>query len=256
MAEVQFKVENGVAFVTLTRPPANALARSVMDELDDCFETVYKDNSIRAVVLHGEGRFFAAGADIKEFTDVKDDAEFAKLGKKGQDTFAKIENSPKPVIAAIHGAALGGGLELALACHIRFAAEGTKLGLPELNLGLIPGFGGTQRLPRLIGQPKALELMLTSKPLSADEALSVGLVNYVTKEETLLEEAGKLANVIASKSPLTVQRALELVSLSALESDEGFQKELDFFGEVFKREDRKEGVQAFIDKRKPVFTGK
>src|SRR6478609_6898348 len=131
MEHVKWKVEDGVAIVTLTRPPANALSRGVMAELNEIFENVYKDQEIKAVVLHGEGRFFAAGADIKEFTEVKDEQEFAQLGRIGQETFTKIEQSPKPVIAAIHGAALGGGLELALACHIRLAAKGTKLGLPE-----------------------------------------------------------------------------------------------------------------------------
>lgn len=255
MAETKWKVENGVAVITLNRPPANALARSVMDELEDHFEKVYNDESIKCVVIHGEGRFFAAGADIKEFIDVEDGHEFAELGKKGQDTFFKIENAPKPVIAAIHGAALGGGLELAMACHIRIAAEGTKLGLPELNLGLIPGFGGTQRLPKLIGKAKALELMLTSKSIKAEEALMFGLINQVSKEEELLKDVMTIATNIAAKSPLTVRRTLELVATSDGHHEEGFTKELECFGEVYMQDDRKEGVQAFLEKREPRFQG-
>ncbi|MFB4210724.1 enoyl-CoA hydratase [Shouchella sp. JSM 1781072] len=255
MENVAWKVEDGVAVVTLTRPPANALSRAVMAELDEIFENVYKDEEIKVVVLNGEGRFFAAGADIKEFTDVKDDQEFAQLGRTGQETFSKIENAPKPVIAAIHGAALGGGLELALACHIRLTAKGTKLGLPELNLGLIPGFGGTQRLPKLIGKAKATELMLTSEPIGAEEAYLLGLVNHVVPEEELFSHAMSLARVIATKSPLTVEKTLSLVHESDNELTVGLEKERDAFAEVFKREDRKEGVQAFLEKRKPVFNG-
>ncbi|SDC25456.1 enoyl-CoA hydratase [Shouchella lonarensis] len=256
MSYTAWKVEDGIAWITLNRPPANALARAVMDELDDHFETVYKDESIKCVVIHGEGRFFAAGADIKEFIDVADAKEFAKLGEKGQETFNKIEQSPKPVIAAIHGAALGGGLELAMACHLRVAADDAKFGLPELNLGLIPGFGGTQRLPRLIGQSKALELMLTSESITGTEAHAYGLVNRVCEPAMLLEEARKLAQVIAAKSPLTVARTLTLAKMSEGDLAVGLAEEIASFGDVFAREDRVEGVNAFLEKRKPVFTGK
>ncbi|AIC95227.1 enoyl-CoA hydratase [Shouchella lehensis] len=255
MEHVMWQVEEGVAIVTLTRPPANALSRGVMAELNEVFENVYKDNEIKAVVFHGEGRFFAAGADIKEFTEVKNEQEFAQLGQIGQETFTKIEQSPKPVIAAIHGAALGGGLELALACHIRLAAKGTKLGLPELNLGLIPGFGGTQRLPKLIGKAKAIELMLTSEPMTAEEGYLVGLINHVLPEEDVLSAARSMATVIAGKSPLTVQKTLELVEFSDSKLEVGLEKERAAFGDVFKQEDRHEGVQAFLEKRKPVFKG-
>ncbi|MDO7267662.1 MAG: enoyl-CoA hydratase [Shouchella clausii] len=255
MENITWKVTDGIAEIGLKRPPANALARSVIEELSEVFENVYNDDAIKVAIIYGEGRFFAAGADIKEFTEVGDSEEFAQLGKKGQDTFNKIEAAPKPVIAAIHGAALGGGLELAMACHIRLAAPETKLGLPELNLGLIPGFGGTQRLPRLVGQPKALEMMLTSAPITAEEALNVGLVNKVCDEDHLLEEARAMARTIAAKSPLTVKRVLELTKMSEGALKEGLDKEIAYFSEVYQKEDRIEGVNAFIEKRKPVFRG-
>ncbi|WP_059103859.1 enoyl-CoA hydratase [Shouchella shacheensis] len=256
MSYTLWSLEKGVARITLNRPPANALARDVLQELDEHFDRVYEDETIRSVLIRGEGRFFAAGADIKEFTQVENTEEFKSLATGGQKTFSNIENCPKPVIAAIHGAALGGGLELAMACHIRLATEDTKLGLPELNLGLIPGFGGTQRLPKLVGKAKALELMLTSEPMTGAEGHALGLINSLHPEQSLQDEAEKLARKIAQKSPLTTKCVLDLLRYSDGPLEEGLKQEANKFGEVFDTEDRKEGVQAFIDKRKPTFQGK
>lgn len=248
--------ENHVATITFNRPPANALASEVLKELSILLDDMENDSTVRVLVIHGEGRFFSAGADIKEFTTVKNAEGFTKLSKRGQDVFERIEAFPKPVIAAIHGAALGGGLELALACHIRIATESSKLGLPELQLGLIPGFAGTQRLPRYVGVPKALEMMLTSDPITGLEAFELGLVNHVVKEEELMEKALELANKIAQKSPISVKAAIELALYTKNASfEEASQKEAELFGQVFESRDAKEGIQAFIEKRKPQFTG-
>ena len=177
MQFLSWKVEDGVAVVSISRPPANALSQGLIKEVDELLNAVEHDEAVRVIVLHGEGRFFSAGADIKEFTDVQTGEEFAKLAQNGQLVFERLETFSKPVIAAIHGAALGGGLELAMSCHMRFVTEKAKLGLPELQLGIIPGFAGTQRLPRYVGVAKAAEMMFTSDPISGVEAVQWGLAN-------------------------------------------------------------------------------
>ncbi|MFX3623982.1 MAG: enoyl-CoA hydratase [Ectobacillus sp.] len=250
-------VEEHVAVVKINHQPANAMSSQVIQELAAVLDQVEKDENVRAVLVHGEGRFFSAGADIREFTGIKEADEAAKLAQNGQVVFERLEKFPKPVIAAIHGAALGGGLEFAMSCHMRIVSENAKLGLPELNLGIIPGFAGTQRLPRYVGKAKALEMMLTGEPITGVQAVQWGLANQAYPEETLLEEALKLAKKAAAKSPASIRAVLELVqTVKTSEYYEGVQREAQLFGEVFTTEDGREGVAAFLEKRKPVFSGK
>lgn len=250
-------IGDGVAVATIKRPPANALSRALIQEVDALMDQVENDDTVRVIVLHGEGRFFSAGADIKEFTSVKSGAEFSELAKNGQDVFERLERFPKPVIAAIHGVALGGGLELAMACHIRNVTEDAKLGLPELQLGLIPGFAGTQRLPRYVGMPKAAEMMLTAEPISGEEAVRYGLANRSYTDEELLPATLELAKKIAKKSPIAVKATLDVLQYSKPSTYyDGVTAERETFGVVFDSADAKEGIQAFIDKREPSFVGK
>lgn len=250
-------IEEGVAVATINRPPANALSRGLILEVDALLDLVEHDESVRVIVLHGGGKFFSAGADIKEFTSVTSGEEFTKLAASGQTVFERLECFSKPVIAAIHGAALGGGLELAMGCHMRIVTETAKLGLPELQLGLIPGFAGTQRLPRYVGMPKAAEMLLTSEPISGAEAVRLGLANQAYSDEELLPKTMELAKKIAKKSPVAVKAALAMLQYAKPASYyEGVKAESDSFGEVFVSEDAKEGIQAFLEKRQPVFTGK
>lgn len=257
MEFLSWKVEDGVAIITIARPPANALSRGIIAEVNAVLDAVEHDDAVRVLVLHGEGRFFSAGADIKEFTGVESGEEFTKLASNGQQVFERVESFSKPVIAAIHGAALGGGLELAMSCHMRFVTESAKLGLPELQLGLIPGFGGTQRLPRYVGVAKAAEMMFTSEPISGTEAVHWGLANRAFTDETLLDETLKIAKNIAKKSPIALKAAIQTLQFAKHASFyEGIEAEAKSFGTVFVTEDAKEGIQAFIEKREPVFTGK
>lgn len=257
MEFLKLSIEEGVAIATINRPPANALARALILEVDELLDTVENDDRVRVIVLHGEGRFFSAGADIKEFTTVKTGEEFSQLAASGQQVFERLESFSKPVIAAIHGAALGGGLELAMACHMRIVTDTAKLGLPELQLGLIPGFAGTQRLPRYVGMAKAAEMLLTSDPISGAEAHRLGLANQVYSEDEMLPKTLELAKKIAKKGPIAVKATLDMLQFTKDASyHEGVQAEAASFGTVFVSEDAKEGIQAFLEKREPVFTGK
>lgn len=257
MEFLTWKIEEKVAVVTINRPPANALSRQLILEVNDMLTAFENDESVRAIVIHGEGRFFSAGADIKEFTEVTSGEEFSKLATQGQEVFERLESFPKPVIASIHGAALGGGLELAMSCHIRYVAEDAKLGLPELSLGLIPGFAGSQRLPRYVGTPKAAEMLFTSEPMTGSEAAQYGLANKAFPTEELLQKSIELAKKIAEKSPIALRAAIQMLQYSKDASYyEGVKAEAESFGTVFVSEDAKEGIQAFIEKRKPNFTGK
>ncbi|GAK05172.1 enoyl-CoA hydratase [Geomicrobium sp. JCM 19037] len=247
--------EESVAWVQVKHPPANALSTELLTQLDERMTELSHDDEISAIILHGERRFFVAGADIKEFEGKKG----SDLADGGQALFNKLESFNKPIVAAIHGAALGGGLELAMACTIRIATEDAKLGLPETNLGLIPGYGGTQRLPKLVGPHKAAEMMLTGLPITGADALMWRLVNDTAKDEQqLLEKAGKLAQTIAEKSRLTSERILDLVQEAHHGEDfeKGLKKEAQYFSEVFDSADAKEGIGAFLEKRKPEFSNR
>lgn len=257
MEHLSWSHEDFVATIKIDRPPANALSSGLLQELANVLDEVEKNDDIRVILVHGEGRFFSAGADIKEFTVIETSSEFTDLAKNGQQIFERMENFEKPIIAAIHGAALGGGLELAMGCHIRLVSETAKLGLPELQLGLIPGFAGTQRLTRFVGFARAAEMLLTSDPITGNDAVRYGLANHAYPEEDLFDEAYKLAKKIAKKSPVSVKSAIQLLNYSKTEQfHAGVQKEAELFGEVFLSEDAKEGIQAFLEKRNPNFKGK
>ncbi|WP_080844501.1 enoyl-CoA hydratase [Cytobacillus gottheilii] len=257
MEYLKWSYQDHVATITIDRAPANALSSHVLKEFSSVLDEIEKVEDIRVVLIHGEGRFFSAGADIKEFTSITSGSEFEKLGQYGQDLFEKMERFPKPLIAAIHGAALGGGLELAMGCHFRLVSENAKLGLPELQLGLIPGFAGTQRLPHLVGRARAAEMLFTSDPITGLEAVKYGLANHAYPEAELLENAYNLAKKIAKKSPISIKATIELLNYTKSDQFyEGVKKEAELFGEVFASNDGKEGIAAFIEKRDPNFTGK
>lgn len=254
-SKMELSREGKVGIITLNNPPANTLSKQMIEELNIAFDDLRKDETVKVVILRGEGRFFAAGADIKQFTAVESRADFEAMARRGQFVFEKIEAFTKPVIAVVHGAALGGGLELAMAAHMRIVADDAKLGLPELNLGIIPGFAGTQRLPKLVGKAKATEMILTSDPVTGKEAVEIGLANASYPQEKIMDEAMKLAEKIANKGAISVKYALELLFLSEKETLELAQeKEAKRFGDVAMTKDAKEGITAFIEKRKPNFT--
>ncbi|ALC81956.1 MULTISPECIES: enoyl-CoA hydratase [Bacillus] len=257
MKNVTLEVEERIAAITMNRPTANALSTGLLEELSECLDQIEANSDVRAIIICGEGRFFSAGADIKEFTTLANESDYTDLAEKGQQIMERIESFPKPIIAAIHGAALGGGLELAMACHIRIAEGGAKLGMPELNLGIIPGFAGTQRLPKYVGTAKALEMIGTAQPISGKEAYESGLVTILVNDrEEALIKAYELAEQFAEKSPKTLEFVLELLHANKIYTYEGALKlEAKRFGEVFQSSDSKEGIQAFLEKRKPNFKG-
>ncbi len=241
------------AIVTINRPKAlNALNAQVFLDLAKTLKELRKDDTVRSVILTGSGeKAFVAGADIKEFANFND-KQGSKLAKKNQQKiFNKIENFPKPIIAAINGFALGGGLELALACHVRIASENAKLGFPETTLGLIPGYGGTQRLPQLVGKGIASELIFSAEMIDADKALALGLINQKTTAEELLAKAEEMANRFNKNSGNAIKNAIQAINLAG--TPKGYRKEIKNFGKGFKHTDFKEGVDAFLNKRKPEF---
>ena len=251
------QTENGICTVTINRPDKlNALSKTVFDELNTVLDDIYENDSIRSVIITGAGnKAFVAGADITEFEGFsKTDA--VALAKRGQDTFFRIENAPKLIVAAVNGFALGGGCELAMACHFRVASENARFGQPEVNLGLIPGYGGTQRLTQLIGKGRAIELLTSAAMLDAATALQYGLVNYVFSPEELIPKTKALLEVINSKAPKAVAACIKAANAVYEENVNGYDVEIDEFGNCFDTQDMKEGTKAFLEKRKPLFTGK
>ena len=256
-ANLQLRIQDQVAWIQIDRPTKlNALNRAVLEELNQVFSDLRTDTSVRVIVLTGSGeKAFVAGADIAELSEFGP-VEGRALAQKGQDAvFTFIEQMNKPVIAAINGFALGGGLELAMACHIRIASANAKMGLPETSLGVIPGYGGTQRLAQIIGKGRAMELILSCQMLAADQALYFGLVTQVVPQEELLPAAAALAQKILKNSPFAIGQAIQAVNAAYEEGLNGFEAEVNGFGTCFGSEDFKEGTQAFLEKRKANFTG-
>ena len=247
----------GIYKITINRPDKlNALNREVFNDLDKAVDEINNDSNVKAAIITGAGpKAFVAGADITEFAGLTKD-QAMDLAKRGQDVFFKIENSAKPIVAAVNGFALGGGCELAMACHFRLASDNAKFGQPEVNLGLIPGYGGTQRLVQLVGKGKAMELLMSANMVDAQEAKALGLVNHVTTPEQLLEETIKILSVINTKAPLAVAGCIKAANAVYDEKKDGFTEEISEFGNCFVTEDMKEGTSAFLEKRKAVFTGK
>ncbi len=253
---VRIEKEEGIAIVTIVNPPMNVLSQSVTEGLLQCFQELRADADVGVVVLTGDGeRAFMAGADIKEFPEAVGSPGVAyELAQRLHEMMNLIDGFPKPTIAALHGFTLGGGLELALTCDMRICDDESVLGLPEIKLGIFPGGGGTQRLPRLIGEARAKEMMFTGDPITAQAAAQIGLVNRVVPKGDSLNAAKELAHVIANRS----SAALALVKRAIDEGGEmslvhGVQVEAKLFDEVFQTEDCQEGIRAFIEKRKPIF---
>ena len=258
MSTVKTLIENCIATITISRPKQlNALSIRVLDDLKEAFEAVKEDKDVGVIILTGEGdRAFIAGADIKEMHTLSSE-EAMKYSLYGQSLTILIENFPKPVIAAINGFALGGGCEFAMACHIRYASETARLGQPEVGLGLIAGFGGTQRLPRLVGKGRALEILLSGGMLSASDAKDMGLVNKIYSQEALMEACIKLASKILRNGPIAVRETIYAVNKGLdLSLEDGLTQEAQRFGTIFESEDQTEGTTAFVEKRPAKFTGK
>lgn len=246
-----------VAVLTVNRPDAlNALTTQVLEDIGEAFRELQKDEEVRVIIITGAGRAFVAGADIEEMAEL-DLVEARVFGNAGQKVFREIEKSEKPTIAAINGYALGGGLELALCCDIRLASSAAVMGQPEVGLGIIPGFSGTQRLAKLVGKGRAAEMILTAENIRAEDALSYGLVNRVTEPDQLLDEAVAMAEKIASRAPLAVRWANDAIRRGLeVDIDSGIAIEADLFAMCFATADQKEGMKAFLERRPAVFKGR
>ena len=256
---VKVSIEDRVAVLTLDHPPVNAFSTAMLQDLEAAFDEMVADDQVKVIVITGGGQMaFAAGADIKEMASLGGQGG-AETGlvfmKRGQDIFNKLECSPKPVIAAINGVALGGGMELAMACHIRILADRARIGQSESNLGIIPGWGGTQRLPRIVGTGKAIELILTGDMINAQEAFRLGLANKVVPAGQVMHEALGLAKKIAAKSKITNQATLDtVINGMRMPLEEGLLYERKRIGEVMNSNDTREGLTAFVEKRQAKFT--
>ena len=252
-----FNLSSGILTITVNRPDKlNALNKLTVQEIGQAIEEAKANAEVKAIIITGSGqKGFVAGADISEFVGLSVEQGMA-MAKFGQDVFKSIEDCTKPVIAAVNGFALGGGCELAMACHLRVASENAKFGQPEVNLGLIAGYGGTQRLIQLIGKTKAMELHLTGDMITAEQALFLGLVNYVVPQAELIPRCIDMAERIKSKSPKAVGSAISAMNAFFTDGVDGYKTEIDEFGKCFATEDFKEGTTAFLEKRKAVFEGK
>lgn len=249
-------IEDGIAIVKINNPPVNSLNNEVMNGLDECFSDLYKNDEIRAVIITGEGNSFVAGADIKEFISWTPDM-VRELTQKGQSIFTKIENYPRPVIAAINGYALGGGLELALVCDIRIASDKAKFGLPETTLGIVPGYGGSARLPKIINEGQAKKMIFTGEIINAMEAKSIGLVQEVVSEELTLLKSIEIATKIKQNAPIAISNIKRVINMGRnLSTEENLKNEADVAEICFSSQDKIEGVDSFINKRKPKFINK
>ncbi|NWF78060.1 MAG: enoyl-CoA hydratase/isomerase family protein [Chloroflexi bacterium] len=247
--------EDNIGIIALNRPPANPINLAMLEELDAVLTQWEKDKTVRAIIITGAGeKVFSAGFDVKSVGTP--DGE--KAAVKGREVFKRIERYPKPVIAALNGSALGGGCELAMSCHFRIMAnsERVTIGQPEIDLGIVPGWGGTQRLPRLVGKTKAIEMLLLGTRITAPEALSIGLITRMSQPGQAMDDAKKLARILAKKAPIAMQVILDAI-IRGLETttDQGLKIEQEGWRRIEKTKDAKEGIKAFIEKREPVFTG-
>ncbi|MFM2214320.1 MAG: hypothetical protein RL427_1583 [Bacteroidota bacterium] len=251
-------IENGIGLITINRPAKlNALNVATIQELHKALESLDTDESVKTIILTGEGeKAFVAGADIAEFAHFSIE-EGAQLAAQGQELlFDFVENLKTPTIAAVNGFALGGGLELAMACNFRVAADNAKMGLPEVSLGVIPGYGGTQRLPQLIGKGRAMEMIMTASMVSAEEAYRTGLVNHVVPQAELIDFTKGIAQRIMKNSPMAIGKAIKAINANFKDGINGYETEIRNFGKCFGTEDFKEGTMAFLEKRKATFKGK
>lgn len=248
--------QEGITRIKLSNPPLNLIDNETLNELEQHIEKIEEDNETRIVIIEGEGKTFSAGADIKIFMEANPEKAY-EISIKGQKIMEAIRKSGKIYIAKVHGYALGGGLELALACHITITSKTAKLGLPETTLGLIPGWTGTQILPKLIGEKKAIELILTGNQITGEEAEKIGLINIAVEEEKLEEKTMEIAKRIMGNAPIAIQKAKKLV-IEAEEKklEEGLKREAEEFKKIFETEDLKEGLKAFKEKRKPIYKGR
>lgn len=249
--------ENGIHTITINRPDKlNALNKKTVSEIGEAVKAAVADADVKALIITGAGpKSFVAGADIAEFVGLSVEQGKA-LAKAGQDVFRSIETCPKPVVAAVNGFALGGGCELSMACHLRIASENAKFGQPEVNLGLIAGYGGTQRLIQYVGKTKATELHMTADLITAEQALQLGLVNYVVPAEQLMAKCVEIIEKIKSKSPKAIAGVINSINAYFENGVDGFSTEIDEFGKSFGTDDFKEGTSAFLEKRKASFTGR
>jgi enoyl-CoA hydratase len=250
-------IENSVLTITINRPDKlNALNKKTISEIGEAIKSAKNNEAVKAIIITGAGpKSFVAGADISEFIGLSDEQGKA-LAQSGQHVFRTIETCPKPVIAAVNGFALGGGCELSMACHLRVASDNAKFGQPEVNLGLIAGYGGTQRLIQYIGKTKATELHMTADMINAEQALQMGLVNYVVSPDQLIPKCLEIIEKIKSKSPKAITGVINSVNAYFENGVDGFKAEIDEFGKCFATDDFKEGTSAFLEKRKANFTGR
>ncbi|NUM80856.1 enoyl-CoA hydratase/isomerase family protein [bacterium] len=254
---LQLEIADKIAVISLNNPPSNSLKMGLLQELDRMLDEMYANSEVKVMILTGAGKTFASGADIEEISKLTNASQAKEMSAFGQKVFLKLESGPKPVIAAINGFCLGGGLELAMSCHIRIASDRALMGLPEISLGIIPGFGGTQRLPRIVGLSKATQMILSGDQVRSEEALAIGLVNMIAPKDTLVDDAKKLAAKITSKSLVSIGKALKSMAQgSQTDITKAMDIESTCFSELYGTHDMKEGVAAFLEKRKANFQDK